>query len=408
MKHTILTPQSIAKILISKHDLSVAIDCQNPSLKNKNIFGVAETKRKLDNGRYFIYQMTKEVANSGYRDYLKLIMSICLAHLNHLLDSKFLNLQVKDQIDKYDSDSIEGFDRIFSKQYKGDNYSFCFCMILSMVLRKTISLHWIGSLENIKAITQEEFEAAAYQVVGFPPRSGNADNHIIAWAIKTESKVYINFYASKLLTLLIKIGDEMSILLLMSNSRFAVRDAVSLAQAIELAINSENQSLLAMLAKILQSIEPKHPAIVLANSYLRKYELYAKSSISVDEISKMSGVDFEFALRNALIKHSNFESVEVTPASGDYGADLILTTKQGTRIAAQCKRFSSKVNLKAVQEVVAAINHYGCDLGVVISNNGFLNSAQELAKSNEIELWDGEAVLKIFAGEFDFSEVFSV
>lgn len=397
--------QSVAQTLISKHDVDIAFDLGHKSLR----------EYEIKNG-YFRYRMT-DIATVEYRAYLKAMMSICLEHLDHLFDSEFVTLQVENQISKLHvygvslSVKIEGFERIFNKQYKDDNYSFCYYLILSMMLRTTVAYYWsahqIKSLE-LEPITPKEFVASTYQVIPIGSSSGFLDNNIIYWNIDAKNDVAINFYASKLLTLLIKVGDEKSILTLMSNPLFAVQDTVTLAQAIELAIDSENQQLLVKLTTMLQSIEPRHPAVVLANSYLRKFELYTKSSFSIEEISKMSGIDFEFALRNSLLKHANFESVEATPASGDYGADLILATKHGTRIAVQCKRFSSKVNLKAVQEVVAAIKHYGCDLGVVISNNGFLQSAHQLAKSNEIELWDGEAVLKIFAGEFDFSEVFSV
>ena len=40
----------------------------------------------------------------------------------------------------------------------------------------------------------------------------------------------------------------------------------------------------------------------------------------------------------------------------------------------------------AVQEIVAAINHYKAEKGMVITNNSFTASAIELAKSNEVDL----------------------
>ena len=96
---------------------------------------------------------------------------------------------------------------------------------------------------------------------------------------------------------------------------------------------------------------------------------------------------------------------ESTPKTGDFGADLIVENKEGTRIIVQCKRFKSKVNLKAVQEVVGAMGHYAGDFGVVITNNSFLNSAVKLAESHDIELWDGDKLVSFLAGDLSFSEI---
>jgi restriction system protein len=98
--------------------------------------------------------------------------------------------------------------------------------------------------------------------------------------------------------------------------------------------------------------------------------------------------------------------VELTPKTGDFGADLIVENNEGNRIIVQCKRFKSKVNLKAVQEVVGAIGHYAGDMGIVITNNLFLNSAVKLAKTHDIELWDGDKLVSFLAGDLSFSQVF--
>ena len=86
---------------------------------------------------------------------------------------------------------------------------------------------------------------------------------------------------------------------------------------------------------------------------------------------------------------------------------MIVENKNGSRVIFQCKRFKTKVNLKAVQEVVGAMGHYAGDFGVVITNNTFLNSAVKLAKSNDIELWNGDQLISFLAGELSFSEIFS-
>ena len=119
------------------------------------------------------------------------------------------------------------------------------------------------------------------------------------------------------------------------------------------------------------------------------------------DIDRLSGVDFERVLI-AKLKSFGF-LVTDTPATGDYGADIVADDDDGTRYVVQCKRFGSRVNLKAVQEIVGAMKHYGADYAIVATNNEFLNSAIELAKSNGVELWNGTDVLKVLSGDLGFS-----
>lgn len=126
-------------------------------------------------------------------------------------------------------------------------------------------------------------------------------------------------------------------------------------------------------------------------------------NIDLKEIDNLSGVDFE----ELLIEKFNSLGIKArgTSASGDYGADIILETVNDTRIIVQCKRFKNKVNLKAVQEVVAATNHYSGDFGLVITNNGYLKSAIKLAESADIELWGRDQLIDLLAGDVSFSQI---
>jgi len=108
------------------------------------------------------------------------------------------------------------------------------------------------------------------------------------------------------------------------------------------------------------------------------------------EIDHMPGRKFEEYLQ-ALLKVRGY-SVVLTPASGDYGADLILTAK-GKKIAVQAKRYKKKVGVKAVQEVASAKNHYHADECWVITNSDFTEQAQKLAKSNQVTLIDRKTLM---------------
>jgi HJR/Mrr/RecB family endonuclease len=156
--------------------------------------------------------------------------------------------------------------------------------------------------------------------------------------------------------------------------------------------------------KRIQDLEPSSHAF--SNSKIqveraRAIEELRRQGISVENLSTLSGIEFE-SLVFYQFEKLHF-SVLRTPVSGDYGADLIVENSEGTRYIIQCKRFASRVNLKAVQEVVAAKKHYSGDFAIVITNNEFLTSAIELAKSNQIELWNGDRLLKFLSGDIGFS-----
>jgi Holliday junction resolvase len=123
--------------------------------------------------------------------------------------------------------------------------------------------------------------------------------------------------------------------------------------------------------------------------------------ISLEYINNLQGIDFERLLMVKL-RGFGFEVMD-TPKSGDFGADIVLQDRDETRYIIQCKRFNSKVNLKAVQEIVGAMRHYGADYAIVATNNQFLKSAVELAKSNDVELWSGDEILQILSGDISFS-----
>ncbi len=122
-------------------------------------------------------------------------------------------------------------------------------------------------------------------------------------------------------------------------------------------------------------------AVVLL--YLRRRRMLLSSGIA--EIDKMSGIMFELLLLETFRK-SGYRG-KTTKEYGDYGADLLLV-KDGLKYVVQAKRWNQKIGVKAIQEIVAAIKHYKADKGMVITNNYFTKNAENLARSNEVELWD--------------------
>lgn len=153
-------------------------------------------------------------------------------------------------------------------------------------------------------------------------------------------------------------------------------------------------------------LESKHPYITEAQLLIDKYNMIQKlfsENIDISAIDNLSGKDFEKMLIEKF-KSLGF-SAQHTATTGDFGADIIVDTNDDTRFIIQCKRFKNKVNLKAVQEVVASLKHYNGDIGIVITNNGFLSSAISLAESNGIELWDNMKLMKFLSSDISFSQM---
>lgn len=135
----------------------------------------------------------------------------------------------------------------------------------------------------------------------------------------------------------------------------------------------------------------------LINTY-SKYD-YQKIIDGIPEINnyglddEMDGFDFE-EYTAELLKANGFDDVEVTNFSGDFGVDVI-AVKDDIKYAIQCKKYSSPVGIKAVQEVIGSKTMNDCHVAVVLTNNTFTKSAKELAKKNNVLLWDGEKLQEL-------------
>lgn len=121
----------------------------------------------------------------------------------------------------------------------------------------------------------------------------------------------------------------------------------------------------------------------------REYEQKLLQS-GIYQVDSMSGTTFEDYL-STLLKSKGY-IIQQTPASGDYGADLILSAN-GIKIAVQAKRYTEKVGIKAVQEISSAKNYYGVDECWVITNNYFTAPAKNLADSNNVKLIDRDQLV---------------
>ena len=115
-----------------------------------------------------------------------------------------------------------------------------------------------------------------------------------------------------------------------------------------------------------------------------QYEENLRNS-GILEVDAMDGRVFEDFLMS-ILKEMGYK-VNTTSTTGDYGVDLILYSNE-KKIIVQAKRYSSKVGIKAVQEISSAKNFYNADECWVVTNNYFTNPAKNLAEANNVTLID--------------------
>lgn len=100
--------------------------------------------------------------------------------------------------------------------------------------------------------------------------------------------------------------------------------------------------------------------------------------------NSMDPYEYEHYCATQFLKHG-WDEAEATSGSSDQGVDVV--AKRGDEhLVGQCKKYQKPVGNSAVQEVVAGMGYYGANVGVVISNAGFTNSAKKLAEANNIKL----------------------
>ena len=118
-------------------------------------------------------------------------------------------------------------------------------------------------------------------------------------------------------------------------------------------------------------------ALVLAAEAIRR------PGSSMTAIDTMTGVEFEYYVA-ARLRRAGWQ-VDFTPATGDYGVDLI-ALKDGKSVAVQCKRYGNPVGVAAVQQVVSGARHHDCAKSIVVSNQEFTAAAKRLAYTHRCQL----------------------
>ena len=153
----------------------------------------------------------------------------------------------------------------------------------------------------------------------------------------------------------------------------------------QVTIRSENRIRhdLSFVGDVLQRERNKHEEV--------KRAAQRSAARDIAQTDKMTGRQFEKFIAD-LYRDLGYE-VELTPESGDQGADVLVTMEKGIRMAVQTKRYEGSVGNSAVQEAIAGRVFYHCQRAAVITNSQFTPSAQELAKKDKaIELINRDAL----------------
>ncbi len=129
-----------------------------------------------------------------------------------------------------------------------------------------------------------------------------------------------------------------------------------------------------------------------SNTYNSKYTENEKTILEKID-NELDGYEFEEISKEILLKNK-FNNVELTKRSSDFGVDLT-AEKDGVKYAIQCKKYSSQVGLKAVQEVIASKSMNQSHVAVVLTNNYFTKGAIELAEKNNVLLWDRDKLVEL-------------
>jgi hypothetical protein len=113
-----------------------------------------------------------------------------------------------------------------------------------------------------------------------------------------------------------------------------------------------------------------------------------------NDFADINPIDFERFIAD-LFRKMGYR-VDLTPATGDYGADLI-AVKDMNRIVVQVKRYSpnNPVGAPTVQQTLGSMWKYNANKSILVTTSYFTKQAIEQARNAPIELWDREKLYRL-------------
>ncbi|WP_293123859.1 restriction endonuclease [Microcoleus sp. bin38.metabat.b11b12b14.051] len=167
-----------------------------------------------------------------------------------------------------------------------------------------------------------------------------------------------------------------------------ILDLPKIAELIDAESQTSSRSSHSASAKLSAILLKKFKQILAGSTRLEVPEI----GYLIDQVDRMTGEEFEEFL--ACCFRNLGYAVEMTPKTGDFGADLILS-KARKKTVVQAKRYQGKVGNSAVQEVVSAVKYYGAQDAIAITNSEFTSNAHKLAQANGVQLWGREQLIDL-------------
>lgn len=115
----------------------------------------------------------------------------------------------------------------------------------------------------------------------------------------------------------------------------------------------------------------------------------------LDKVRALSWQEFEL-LVGEYYRRQGFMVEEQGGASPDGGVDVVLR-KSGLTTLVQCKHWkASKVGVKPIRELLGVMTHQNAYSGILVTSGQFTAEASDFAGENQIELVDGDILIKMF------------
>ncbi|MGV7117698.1 restriction endonuclease [Paenibacillus kyungheensis] len=118
--------------------------------------------------------------------------------------------------------------------------------------------------------------------------------------------------------------------------------------------------------------------------------------ITMQDIDQMEGSEFERYLYR-FFTELGYEDTYKTQGSGDFGADLVFTDREGIRnvLQAKCYAEHNKIGLSAVQEIYSSMRYYEADKCIVLTSSYFTKACETLAGVNAVKLLDRNDLIQL-------------
>ncbi len=87
---------------------------------------------------------------------------------------------------------------------------------------------------------------------------------------------------------------------------------------------------------------------------------------------------------------------EVTPKTGDFGADVLMWDRAGTKWAVQVKQYSNPVGRPTVQAMRGVAQDFRAEKAMVVTLSRFTKGAIEYAESQGIRLVEGDELVEMY------------